>query len=133
MLTSKQRSVLKSIAQTEDTIFQVGKGGINDNMTDQLSDALRVRELIKIKVLDNSMVSAGEAAAEIAEKTSSEVVQVIGNKVVLFKRNPNDPKIDLGDLPKAKKKPAAAAMNVKAVKSKPSFKGGRQKKYTRKG
>ena len=104
MLTSKQRSILKGIAQTEDTIFQIGKGGINDNMVMQISDALRAREIVKIKALDNSMISAAEGAAELAEKTDSEVVQVIGNKIVLFRRNKKEPKIDLGDLKKSKKK-----------------------------
>ena len=103
MLTSKQRSALKGAAQTEDTIFQVGKGGINDNMIEQISDALKARELVKIKVLDNSMVSAQEAAAELSERTRSEVVQVIGSKVVLFKRNPQDPQIDLATGKKAVK------------------------------
>lgn len=92
MLTSKQRSILKGIAQTEDTIFQIGKGGINDNMVMQISDALRAREIVKIKALDNSMISAAEGAAELAEKTDSEVVQVIGNKIVLFRRNKKEPR-----------------------------------------
>lgn len=95
MLTSKQRSALKSLAQNEDTIFQVGKGGISENMTGQISDALAARELIKVKVLDNSMLTAAEAAEEIAEATRSEVVQVIGSKFILYKRNNKDPKIVL--------------------------------------
>lgn len=96
MLTSKQRSILKSIAQKEDTIFQIGKGGINENMTVQISDALAAREIIKVRVLDNSMLTAAEAAEEISAATKSEVVQVIGNKFVLYKRNNKDPKISLG-------------------------------------
>lgn len=95
MLTSKQRAVLKSIAANEDTILQVGKNGIIDTLVSQVNDALKARELIKMKVLDNSMLSAQEAAFELAEKTKSEVVHVIGSKFVLFKRNPQDPKIDL--------------------------------------
>ena len=95
MLTSKQRAKLKSIAMTEDTILQVGKNGIIDTLTVQVSDALKARELIKMKVRDACMLSPAEAANELAEKTKSEVVQVIGNKFVLFKRNPPDPKIDL--------------------------------------
>ena len=95
MLTSKQRAKLKSIAMTEDTILQVGKNGIIDTLTGQVSDALKARELIKMKVQDACMLSPAEAANELAEKTKSEVVQVIGNKFVLFKRNPQDPKIDL--------------------------------------
>lgn len=93
MLTSKQRATLKSIASTEDTILQVGKNGIVDTLVIQVSDALKAREIIKMKVLEGAMLSPAEAAAELAEKTKSEVVQVIGNKIVLFKRNPQKPKI----------------------------------------
>ena len=93
MLTSKQRAALKRIAATEDTILQVGKNGIIDTLIVQVSDALKARELIKMKVQDSALVSAAEAANEIAEKTKSEVVQVIGNKFVLFKRNPQNIRI----------------------------------------
>lgn len=93
MLTSKQRSVLKGIAAKEDTILQVGKNGIIDTLVVQVSDALKARELVKMKVLDGAMLTAEEAANELAEKTKSEVVHVIGNKFVLFKRNPQKPKI----------------------------------------
>ena len=95
MITSKQRAVLKSIAAKEDTILQVGKNGIIDTLVTQVGDALKARELIKMKVQDGAMLSPAEAANELAEKTKSEVVQVIGNKFVLFKRNPQNPKIDL--------------------------------------
>ena len=86
MLTSKQRAYLRGIASTYDTIFQVGKGGV--------SDALRARELIKLRVLDNCEYSSREASTLLAEATKSEVVQVIGSKFVLFKRNPKDPVIE---------------------------------------
>ena len=99
MLTSKQRAALRGIAATYETIFQIGKGGINDNLIQQVLDALRKRELIKLRVLDNSMYTAREAAEEIAAKTKSEVVQVIGRKFVLWKRNPQEPVIEL---PKSK-------------------------------
>lgn len=95
MLTSKQRSYLRGIASKEDTILQIGKGGIGENLISQISDALKAREIVKIKVLDSAMLSAEEAAQDIALKTKSEVVQVIGNKLVLFKRNPAEPKIEL--------------------------------------
>ena len=95
MLTSKQRAHLKGIASTEDTILQVGKNGIVDTLVTQVSDALKAREIVKMKVLEGAMLSPAEAAAELAEKTKSEVVQVIGNKLVLFKRNPQNPKIKL--------------------------------------
>lgn len=93
MLTSKQRAALKGIASTEDTILQIGKNGIVDTLVVQVSDALKAREIVKMKVLEGAMLSPAEAAQELAEKTKSEVVQVIGNKLVLFKRNPQNPKI----------------------------------------
>ena len=93
MLTSKQRATLRGIASTYETIFQVGKGGISDTLVQQVSDALRKRELIKIHVLDNCPLSAREDAEELSEKTESDVVQVIGSRLVLFKRNPKEPVI----------------------------------------
>lgn len=93
MLTSKQRATLRGIASTYETIFQVGKGGISDTLVQQVSDALRKRELIKIHVLDNCPLSAREVVEELSEKTESDVVQVIGSRLVLFKRNPKEPVI----------------------------------------
>ena len=95
MLTSKQRSVLRGIASTYETILQGGKNGIQDTLITQVNDALRARELIKLRVLDNSPYTAREAADEIAEKTGADVVQVVGSRFVLFKRNPKDPVIDI--------------------------------------
>ncbi len=95
MLTSKQRAYLRGIAQSYETIFQIGKGGISDNLIMQVNDALRKRELIKLRVLENSGLTSREAADAIAEQTASDVVQVIGTRFVLFKRNPQDPVIDL--------------------------------------
>ena len=95
MLTSKQRALLKGIASTYETIFQIGKSGISENLINQVSDALRKRELIKLRVLDNCEYSAQEASHEIAEKTGSEVVQVIGTRFILFNRNPKEPVIDI--------------------------------------
>ncbi len=95
MLNSKQRATLRGIASTYETIFQIGKGGISDALIAQVDDALRKRELIKLRVLDNSMYSSREAAEEIAEKTGADVVQVIGSRFVLFKRNPKEPVIDI--------------------------------------
>ena len=97
MLTSKQRAKLRGIASTYETIFQVGKGGIGDQLVQQVLDALKNRELIKLHVLDNCEYSAADAAAILAEKSRSEVVQVIGNRFVLYKRNPQDPVINLKD------------------------------------
>lgn len=95
MLNSKKRASLRGIASTYDTIFQIGKGGISETLIEQVEDALRKRELIKLRVLDNSMYSAREAAEEISEKTGSDIVQVIGSRFVLFKRNPKEPVINI--------------------------------------
>ena len=94
-LTSKQRSQLKGLAMNEDTIIQIGKGGIGDNTLVQVNDALRARELIKGRVLENSLLSAKEAAYELAEACGAEVVQTIGSKFVLYKQNTKEPKIAL--------------------------------------
>lgn len=94
MLTSKQRAYLRGIASSYETIFQVGKGGITEAMCRDISEALRKRELIKLRVLENSGYTAREAGEAIAEATGSDVVQVIGSKFVLFKRNPKDPVIE---------------------------------------
>lgn len=94
-LTSKQRSQLKGIAMTQDTIIQIGKGGIGENTVVEVNNALAARELIKGRVLENSLLSAREAAEELASLCGAEVVQTIGSKFVLFKRNIKEPKIEL--------------------------------------
>lgn len=87
MLTSKQRSKLKSMASKLDTIMQIGKDGITDNLIRSLSQALEARELIKVSVLNNCESSARELCAELAEKLFAEPVQTIGNKIVLYRRS----------------------------------------------
>jgi len=94
-LTSKQRAQLRGLAMSEDTIVQVGKGGITENVITQVKDALKARELIKGKVLENSMLTAREAADALAEACEADTVQTIGSKFVLYKRNNKDPKIVL--------------------------------------
>ena len=84
-LTSKQRAQLRGMANTMDTILQIGKDGIGENLIKQADDALEARELIKGKVLENSMLSAREGAEELAKATRSQVVQVIGTKFVLYR------------------------------------------------
>ena len=84
-LTSKQRAQLRAIASGEDTILHVGKDGIGDNLITQANDALEARELIKGRVLENSMYTAREAAEELSRLTRSEGVQVIGSKFVLYR------------------------------------------------
>jgi RNA-binding protein len=95
LLTGKQRSYLKSIANTMDPIFQVGKNGITENFIKQVEDALEARELVKIKVLNNSLLDATEVASQIAEEIDAEFVQSIGNKFVLYKESRENKKIEL--------------------------------------
>ena len=94
-LTSKQRAQLRGLAMTEDTIIQIGKGGISENTLMQVKDALKARELIKGRVLENSLLTAREAADALAEACDAETVQTIGSKFVLYKRNAKEPKIAL--------------------------------------
>lgn len=84
-LTSKQRAQLRSLANDIDTIIHIGKDGIGDNLVKQANDALEARELIKGRVLENSLLSAREGAEALAQATRSEVVQVIGTKFVLYR------------------------------------------------
>ena len=84
-LTSKQRAQLRGLANSIDTILIVGKDGIGDNLVKQANDALEARELIKGRVLENSLLSPREAAEALAPLTQSEIVQVIGPKFVLYR------------------------------------------------
>ena len=86
-MTSKQRSHLKSIAANLDPIFQLGKGGISENMVKSISDALEARELIKINVLTNAEEDTRSLAAELAVTLRAECVAVIGRKVILYRRS----------------------------------------------
>ena len=93
-MTSKQRAYLRGVANTIDSIFQVGKGGVTDVLIQQLSDALEARELIKITVLKNAPDYAKNVANEVAEGTNSEVIQVIGNKITLFRKRKEKSKFE---------------------------------------
>ena len=95
MLNSRQRAQLRGLANSLDTIFQVGKGGVIENTVKQVDDALEARELIKLRVLETSPVSSREAADEIAEKTHSDVVQVIGTRFVLYRESRDNKQIRL--------------------------------------
>ena len=86
-LTSKQRAQLRGIANNIDTIVHIGKDGITDNVAKQANDALEAREIIKCKVLENSMLTAREACEQLAKLTRSEEVQVIGTKFVLYRQH----------------------------------------------
>lgn len=104
-LTSKQRAQLRGLANTIDTIIHVGKDGISENLVKQANDALEARELIKGKVLENNIeYDARLAAEELARATRSDVVQVIGNKFVLYRETHSKPKEKRIQLVKAGKK-----------------------------
>ena len=94
MLTSKQRAALRGAANGLEPVFQIGKGEIGDAMIAAVSDCLDARELIKLKVLDNSEYDPREAAGLLCEGTGAECVQVIGRKFVLFKRKKKESAFD---------------------------------------
>lgn len=84
-MTSKERSKLKSLAMNLEPIFQIGKSGLTPELSQAVREALEKRELIKLNILKNCDDDRNELAQTLAERTGSEVVQVIGKKVVLFK------------------------------------------------
>lgn len=84
-MTTKQRAYLKSLAMTMDPIFQIGKNSMTPELTKAVAEALQARELIKISVLKNCADDPRELADMMAERTKSQVVQVIGKKIVLYK------------------------------------------------
>ncbi len=87
-MTGKERAAWRAKANSLEPLFQIGKGGLNDGIIKQTDDALRARELIKLKVLlDSSPISVRDAANEIAEKTGAEVIQVIGGVIVLYRES----------------------------------------------
>lgn len=87
MLTGKQRSYLKSLANGIDPIMQIGKGGVTDNVRKQIDEALEARELIKVKLLNNSMLETKQTANEVAQSVGAEFVQSIGNKFVIYRES----------------------------------------------
>ena len=91
-MTSKQRAYLKSLAQTMEPIFQIGKNSLTPENTKAIAEALEARELIKVSVLQNCMDDPREIAETLAERTQSQVVQVIGKKIVLYKEGKDDKK-----------------------------------------
>ncbi|MBQ5735725.1 MAG: ribosome assembly RNA-binding protein YhbY [Lachnospiraceae bacterium] len=84
-MTSKQRAYLKSLAMVMDPIFQIGKSSLTPEVTEAINEALEKRELIKVNVLKNCADDPNELAQIVAERTHSQVVQVIGKKIVLYK------------------------------------------------
>ncbi len=94
-MTSKQRAYLKSLASVMDPVFQVGKSSLTPEVTEAISEAFGTRELIKIAVLKNCMDDPKEIAGMIADRTHSQVVQMIGRKIVLYKESKDNKKIVL--------------------------------------
>ena len=94
-MTSKDRAHLRSLANTIEPIFQVGKSGLSDNLIKQVNDALEARELIKITVLETSPNDALELGNELADKTNSTLVQVVGRKITLYRKKKKDSKIGI--------------------------------------
>ncbi|MBO8172929.1 MAG: ribosome assembly RNA-binding protein YhbY [Bacillaceae bacterium] len=95
MLTGKQKRFLRSEAHHLNPIFQVGKGGVNQNLIKQIEDALEARELIKVSVLKNCFEDRHEVAEELAEGAGAELVQVIGNVIILYKESEENKKLVL--------------------------------------
>ena len=95
MLTSKQRAYLRGLANTESAIMQIGKGGVGENLTKTVSDALEARELIKLSVLENCETTPKETANELAEAVGADVVGVIGRKIILYRESREHKRIEL--------------------------------------
>lgn len=95
MLNSKQRAELRGMANSLEPIFQVGKGGINDQLIRQVDETLEKRELIKLTALETSPQSSREAADMLGYATGADVVQVIGRKFVLYRKSKENQKIFL--------------------------------------
>lgn len=95
MLTGKQKRYLRSLAHNIDPIFQIGKGGINENMIKQIDDTLENRELIKVHVLQYNFDDKKELAETLSEATRSELVQVIGSMIVIYRESKDNKEIEL--------------------------------------
>ena len=95
MLNSRQRAQLRGLANDIETILHIGKSGIGENTVKQASDALEAREIVKCRILEACPFSVRQAADELAEKTGSDVVQVIGSRFILYKESRNNKTIKL--------------------------------------
>lgn len=95
MLTSKQKKHLRAESHHIQPIFQVGKAGVNENMTKQINEALEKRELIKVSILQNCFEDNRQVAEEIVEATNANIVQVIGNTIILYKESKENKQIEL--------------------------------------
>ena len=94
-MTSKQRSYLKNLANNLDPVFQIGKSSLTPEFTKAVSEAFNTRELVKVAVLKNCMDDPKEIAEMLAGRTRSQVVQVIGRKIILYKESREHKKIIL--------------------------------------
>lgn len=95
MLTGKQRSYLKSLAHNIEPLFQIGKNGLTENFLNQVDEALEARELVKIKILNNSDLESKETCQEIAEQLRAEFVQSIGSRFVIYRESQEKKQIEL--------------------------------------
>ncbi|MBQ0084176.1 MAG: ribosome assembly RNA-binding protein YhbY [Clostridiales bacterium] len=95
MLTSKQRAQLRGMANSYETILQIGKTGITEQTIKQIDDALTARELIKIRTLETSPKSSRQSADEVAERVGADVVQVIGSRIILYRESKDNKQIYL--------------------------------------
>lgn len=95
LITGKQRSFLKSMANSIDPIFQIGKGGVSDNLIKQVDDALNAREIVKISILKNSDLDPKQVAIELADELNAEFIQSIGKRFTLYRESEKNKKIDL--------------------------------------
>lgn len=95
MLTGKQKRYLRSLAHNIDPIFQIGKAGINDNMISQINETLENRELIKIHILQNNFDDKNDLAQTLSQATNSEVVQVIGSMIIIYRESQENKEISL--------------------------------------
>lgn len=93
MLTGKEKSYLRSLANTLEPIIQVGKGGVTETVVTAVNQALTARELVKLTVLNNCQDPVDLVAQELAKATNSELVQQLGKKIVLYRANPENPKL----------------------------------------
>lgn len=131
MLTSKQRAYLRSISNTMDTILIIGKGGINDEVINQAIDALKARELIKVKVLETSKDGVDKTAKDLAGQTKAELVCVIGSKFILYKRNYQDTRIILSENSKGFKVVSPVKVKKSNKKSYVKDQSNSRKSYSR--
>ena len=97
MITGKQRAYLRSLANSVTAILQIGKNGINDNLIKQVDDALEARELIKVSVLETAPEEKRILAEDLASSTNSILVQIVGNKITLYRARKKNSKIVIPD------------------------------------